>query len=145
MSPNILVVRITSNCDGRKESCMAALSTYICSRQIPGYAALIAVTVRRQSWELASTFALSTEHKRRERLSARAYANVAMRSISEVEYDSVSNARSIPFSTTFPRSPKYSPPASSRTISRSRFPKRPGLSGEIPRSGSISFTGRTFT
>ena len=34
--------------------------------------ALIAVTVRRQSCELASTLALSTEHRRRERLSARA-------------------------------------------------------------------------
>src|SRR5260370_29485634 len=90
MSPNILVVRITSNCDGRSVSCIAALSTYICSSRIPGYAPLMAATVRLQSWELARTLALSTEQTRRERLSARAKANVAMRSISEVEYDSVS-------------------------------------------------------
>src|SRR6266852_7593985 len=93
MSPNILVVSMTSNCEGRRVSCMAALSTYMCSRRMPGYAALIAVTVVRQSCELASTLALSTEHRRRERLSARANAKVAMRSISDVEYDSVSKAR----------------------------------------------------
>src|SRR5258708_10391991 len=96
MPQNILAVRIPSNGDGRSVSCIAALSTYMCSSRIPGYAALMAATVRRQSCELASTLALSTEQTRRERLSARAKANVAMRSISEVEYDSVSNARSTP-------------------------------------------------
>src|SRR5579864_5386227 len=106
MSPNILVVRMTSNCEGRSVSCMAALSTYMWSKRISGYAALISVTVRRQSCELASTLALSTEHKRRDRVSARAKAKVAMRSISDVEYDSVSNARSTRFSTLLPRSPK---------------------------------------
>ena len=45
----------------------------------------MAVTVRRHSCELVSTLALSTEQSRRERLSARANANVAMRSISGVE------------------------------------------------------------
>src|SRR6267378_3513614 len=68
-----------------------------------------------------------------------------MRSISGVEYDSVSQARSTPFSVALPRSPKYIPPASSRTISRSRSPRRSGLRGEIPFSGSRSFTGRTLT
>src|SRR6267143_2704084 len=105
----------------------------------------MAVTVRRQSCELVNTFALSTEHSRRERFSARAYANVAMRSISGVEYDSVSQARSTPFSVVCPRSPKYMPPASSRTISRSSSPSRSAFKGEIPLSGSSSFTGRTLT
>src|SRR6266404_1470127 len=68
-----------------------------------------------------------------------------MRSISGMEYDSVSQARSTPFSVALPRSPKYIPPASSRTISRSRSPRRSGLRGEIPFSGSRSFTGRTLT
>src|SRR5205814_1754901 len=53
----------------------------------------MAVTVRRQSCELVSTLALSTEHSRPVRFSARVYANVAIRSISGVEYDSVSRAR----------------------------------------------------
>src|SRR6202521_2214364 len=105
----------------------------------------MAETVRRHSCELLSTLALSTEHNRRERLSARENANVAMRSISRVEYDSVSQARSSPFSVTLPRSPKYIPPASSRTISMSRSPKRSGFNGDIPRSGSRTLTGRTFT
>jgi len=30
MSPNMLPVRITSNCLGARTSCMAALSTYMC-------------------------------------------------------------------------------------------------------------------
>src|SRR5216684_8789640 len=37
------------------------------------------------------------------------------------------------------------PPASSRTISRSRSPRRSAFSGEIPRNGSSSLTGRTLT
>src|SRR6266436_4973802 len=102
------------------------------------------MTVRRQSCELIKTLALSTEQSRRERFSARPNANVAIRAISGVEYDSVSQARSTPFSVAFPRSPKYIPPASSRTISRSRSPRRSGLRGEIPFSGSRSFTGRTL-
>src|SRR5882762_8854077 len=68
-----------------------------------------------------------------------------MRSISGVEYDSVSQARSTPFSVVCPCSPKYIPPASSRTISRSRSPSRSAFRGEIPLSGSSSFTGRTST
>ena len=31
MSPNMLVVSITSNCVGRSVNCIAALSTYMCS------------------------------------------------------------------------------------------------------------------
>src|SRR2546427_12870891 len=85
---------------------IAALSTYMCSSFTLGYTALIAVTVRRQSCELASTLALSTEHSRWERFSARANAKVAMRSISGVEYDSVSHERSLPASVLCPRSPK---------------------------------------
>src|SRR5712691_1568562 len=145
MSPNIFELRITSNCDGLSVNCIAALSTYMCSSFTAGYTALIAVTVRRQSCELVSTLALSTEQSRRERLSAREYANAAMRSISCVEYDSVSQARSTPFSVELPLSPKYIPPASSRTISRSRSPRRSGFNGEIPRSGSSNLTGRTLT
>src|SRR5467141_2470558 len=68
-----------------------------------------------------------------------------MRSISGVEYDSVSQARSTPFSVVCPCSPKYIPPASSRTISRSSSPSRSAFKGEIPLSDSISFTGRTLT
>src|SRR5258708_3363792 len=49
MSPNILVVSITSNCEGRSVSCMAALSTYMCSSRIPGYAALMAHVCRQRS------------------------------------------------------------------------------------------------
>ena len=36
MSPNILVVTITSNCLGSLTNCMAALSTYMCSRLTSG-------------------------------------------------------------------------------------------------------------
>src|SRR4029077_7990236 len=71
ISPNMLLVSTTSNCDGRSVNCIAALSTYMCSSFTEGYTALMAVTVRRQSCELVSTLALSTEHRRRERLSAR--------------------------------------------------------------------------
>src|SRR4029077_5382139 len=71
MSPNMFEVSITSNWDGRNVSCMAALSTYMCSSFTDEKTVLIAVTVRRQSWELVSTFALSTEQSRRERFSAR--------------------------------------------------------------------------
>src|SRR6266403_985869 len=143
ISPNMLPLSITSNCAGRSVNCIAALSTYMCSSFTAGYTALMAVTVRRHNCELVNTFALSTEHSRRDRFSARAYANVAMRSISGVEYDSVSQARSTPFSVVCPRSPKYMPPASSRTISRSSSPSRSAFKGEIPLSGSRSFTGRT--
>jgi len=45
----------------------------------------MAATVLRQSCELARTLALSTEHKRRERLSTRVKANFAIRSISGVD------------------------------------------------------------
>src|SRR4029077_4846401 len=44
ISPNIFVVRMTSNCEGRRVSCIAALSTYMCSRRIPGYAVPMAAT-----------------------------------------------------------------------------------------------------
>ena len=71
MSPNMLLHSITSNCDGFSVNCIAALSTYICSSFTEGYTAFMAVTVRRQSCELVRTLALSTEHSRRVRLSAR--------------------------------------------------------------------------
>ena len=88
-------------------------------------------TVRRQSCELASTLALSTETIRRERVSARANANVS---------DTLDFRRRIrlgvpralhAFFAALPRSPKYMPPASSRTISISSSPSRSGFSGEI--------------
>jgi len=63
----------------------------------------------------------------------------------------MSKARSTPFSFTLPRSPKYIPPASSRTISMSRSPRRSGRSGEMLRSGfqqlspaANSHTGRAL-
>src|SRR5258708_27324553 len=96
MSPNILVVSITSNCEGFSINCIAALSTYMFSSVTFGRALLIALTVRRHTCELVSTLALSTEHNRCERFSARAYANAAIRSISGVEYDSVSHDLSVP-------------------------------------------------
>ena len=49
MSPNMLEVSITSNWEGRKVSCMAVLSTYMCSSFTEENTVLIAVTLRRQS------------------------------------------------------------------------------------------------
>src|SRR3954451_3022776 len=89
ISPNMLVVSTTSNCDGFNVNCIAALSTYMCSSRTSGYASPMEVTVLRHNCELARTLALSTEHTRRDRLSARVNANVVMRSISGVEYASV--------------------------------------------------------
>ena len=62
--------------------CIDALSTYRCSIAISGAsAAAIRVTVLRQSVEVASMFALSTEHPPRAPL-ARSNATRVIRSIS---------------------------------------------------------------
>ena len=49
MSPNMFVVSMTSNCAGFSVSCIAALSTYMCSRRTSGCAEFMPTTVRRQS------------------------------------------------------------------------------------------------
>ena len=60
MSPNMFSVRITSNCDGRDTSCIAALSTSRWSSCTPAWPAATRVTTSRHSREVSSTFALST-------------------------------------------------------------------------------------
>ena len=79
MSPNMLPVTITSNCFGLRTSCIAQLSTYMCVSSTSGNARASAVTTSRQSWDVSSTFALSTEQTRRERLRAASNATRAMR------------------------------------------------------------------
>ena len=60
ISPNIFSVSITSNCLGSFTSCIAALSTSICSKVTSGYSLATSSTTLLQSLELSRTFALST-------------------------------------------------------------------------------------
>src|SRR2546427_12871987 len=78
ISPNMLLLSITSNCEGRSVNCIAALSTYMCSSFTAGEAAPIAGTVRRQRGELVHNVALSTQHQRLQRLASPASANLAV-------------------------------------------------------------------
>jgi 16S rRNA (uracil1498-N3)-methyltransferase len=60
MSPNMLPVTTTSNFLGAFTSCMAALSTYMCSNSTSGYSWCTSVTTSFQNWKVSSTLALST-------------------------------------------------------------------------------------
>ena len=82
MSPNMLPVTITSNCFGLRTSCIAALSTYMCSSSMSRYSPCTSVTMSRQNCVVSSTLALSTEQTRRLRLRAVSKASRAMRRIS---------------------------------------------------------------
>ena len=56
--PNTLPVRITSNCVGRSKNCHRNIvDVKMIDSQTPGYSRASAVTVSRQSVELASTLA----------------------------------------------------------------------------------------
>ena len=59
MSPNMFSVSSTSNSDGRETSCMAALSTSMCSSGVTSPSATRS-TVLRQRREVSRMFALST-------------------------------------------------------------------------------------
>ena len=82
MSPKRLPVTMTSNCFGLRTSCIAQLSTYMCVSSTSGYFAPSALTTSRQSCEVSSTLALSTEQTRFPRLRAASNATRAMRFIS---------------------------------------------------------------
>jgi hypothetical protein len=59
MSPNMFSVRITSKSAGRETSCIAALSTSMCSRGVSCSPATRSTTLR-HSRDVSRTFALST-------------------------------------------------------------------------------------
>ncbi len=61
ISPNMFSVTITSNWRGLRISCIAQLSTNMCSSVTWGNSRATSVTVFRQSCELLSTLALSIE------------------------------------------------------------------------------------
>ncbi len=82
MSPNRLPVTITSNCLGALTSCIAALSTYMCSSSTSGYCACTPLTTSFQNWKVSSTLALSTLVTFLRRFLAAWNATCAMRSIS---------------------------------------------------------------
>ena len=82
ISPNMLVVTITSNCFGLRTSCMAALSTSKCCNSTSGYPAAVSITTSRHSTVASSTFSLSTEHSRLPRCMATLKAVWAIRRIS---------------------------------------------------------------
>ena len=92
MSPNMLLVTTTSNCDGRRTSCIAALSTSMSDSVTSGYSSATRCTVSRHSREVSSTLALSIDVTWPRRLRAASNAARAMRSISMTEYASVSYA-----------------------------------------------------
>ena len=60
ISPNMFVVTTTSKSDGRRISCIEALSTYMWSSATSGYSAATRTTTSRQTRELSRTLALST-------------------------------------------------------------------------------------
>ena len=61
MSPNMFSVTITSKSAGRETSCIAALSTSRWSSSTSGYSPATPLTTSRQSREVSSTLALSTD------------------------------------------------------------------------------------
>ena len=85
MSPNMFSVTITSNCAGARTSCMAQVSTSRCSRVTSGNSRATTSTVSRQSREVSSTLALSTEVTFRRRPRAIEQATRATRAISSAE------------------------------------------------------------
>ena len=85
MSPKRFSVTTTSKAVGRSRSCIAQLSTSMCSSSMSGYSAASWVTTRRQSCEFSSTLALSTEVSLPRRLRASSKAMRQTRSISPRE------------------------------------------------------------
>ena len=130
-------VTITSNCAGLRMSCIAELSTSWSTSSTSEYsAACRRWTTSRHSRLDSSTLALSTLCTLLPRVRAASKAIRAMRSISYSLYAIVSYARipapppvaapATPVSRA--RSPKYSPPVSSRTMSMSTPSRNSGLS-----------------
>src|SRR5436309_13355727 len=76
ISPNMLLLSITSNCEGRSDNCIAALSTYIFSTFTPVSTALLFLTVRRHSCDEEHRFGLATEEKRIQRNTRRVHLKV---------------------------------------------------------------------
>ena len=72
MSPNMFSVTSTSNCSGAIASCIAALSTSMCSTCTSGYSGASSSTTRRHMRDVSSTFALSTDVSRPPRACASA-------------------------------------------------------------------------
>ena len=70
MSPKVFSATMTSNLEGRWISCMAQLSTRMCSSSTSGYSSPSSVANWRQSLEVSSTLALSTEVSFPDRLRA---------------------------------------------------------------------------
>ncbi len=83
MSPNMLVVTMTSNCFGARTSCIAALSTYMWLSSTSGNSLPTSVMTSRHSSVHSSTLALSTEHTRLLRFMAISNATRPMRRISD--------------------------------------------------------------
>ena len=122
---------------------MAQLSTSMCSTLTSGYPFATRSTVARHSLLVSSTLDLSTLVMRFLRVIASSNAILAMRSTSLIEYTSVSYASCPSAPSRYPRSPKYIPPVSSRTIIISTpFLARSGRSGLVGISSSYSTAGR---
>jgi hypothetical protein len=83
MSPKRFGVRSTFRSDGLSTSSIAARSTRTWRSGTPGYSVPTSVTTRRQSADVSSTFALSTDATPPPRLAASSNATRAIRSISE--------------------------------------------------------------
>ena len=138
MSPNMFSVTRTSNSRGRDSRCIAAASTSMCSRVMPGWRAAVSITCSRHRREVSNTFALSTEVTFPRRPAAARKPHSARRSTSPLVYTQVSKARS----SVRPRSPKYRPPVSSRTTSRSVPSIRSRRSGLASYKAGQGRTGR---
>jgi hypothetical protein len=92
MSPNRFSVTMTSKSAGRRISSMAHESTSWWLRRTSGYSTAISSVTRRQSREVASTFALSTWVTAPRRVRASSKARRTIRLISRSAYGSVSSA-----------------------------------------------------
>src|SRR2546425_12232276 len=75
ISPNMLLLSITSNCEGRSVNCIAALSTYMCSSFTAGETALVDGTGRRPSRERGKKVAFCTQDRRLQRGSSTGVTN----------------------------------------------------------------------
>ena len=89
MSPNMLVVTITSNCFGFLTNCIEALSTYICESSTSGYFLEVSIITSLHNSVDSRTFALSTEHNFFDLDMAVSKATSAILSISLLVYTSV--------------------------------------------------------
>ena len=123
LRPAVLYEELAEACPLKKAgsftSCIAQLSTSICSNVTSGYPAATSSTTFLHNLEESSTLALSTLVTFFFLFIAISNPLTAIRRISVSSYVSVSIAFLIPFSSTVLRSPKYSPPVSSRMISMS--------------------------